>query len=430
MRSAAALGSVCPGLSFERYRRGCLLKTPVDDFDLSTVLRQASRVAPAVARLSPGIRSRALLDMAAALRQHMDEILENNTLDLENLRGQTFPDWMAEGLKLTPERLHTAAQRLQALAAAPDPLGVAERQWRLERRLTVQRYRVPLGVVGIVYEIFWEAGIQALAMACKTGNAILSAAGSELSATHQATLAILSTAAYGAGIPEGAIQSLPPEAIWTGGWLQQRRAVDLLFVYGRGSWCEHIREQTSLPLLEARIGQGTVYIDQAATWALVKGILLEKPDTLHRLPEVWMLVHETWASQYLRDFLYSLVDLKYSVHVAAGVLDRFPGLPPVPQFVDSGQGSSLRLMLIPSLSEAIGWLQKNGSRQLDVILSDALSTCQRFIQEVDSPVVYVNAFPAQFGSDILGVAVPKLPWRGWPDLQAFTTSKTLVHPLF
>ncbi|MEN9204792.1 MAG: hypothetical protein Q6J68_06960 [Thermostichales cyanobacterium SZTDM-1c_bins_54] len=398
----------------------------MDDFDLGTVLRQAGRVAPAVARLSPGIRSRALQEMAAALRQHMDAILESNTLDLENLRGHIFPDWLAEGLKLTPERLHGAAQRLQALAAMPDPLGAVDRQWRLERRLTVQRYRVPLGVIGIIYEIFPEAGIQALAMGCKTGNAILSAASPELTSTHQTTLTILSTAAYGAGIPEGAIQSLPPEPLW----LRQQRGVDLVFAYGRGAWCEQIREQTALPLLAAHIPQGAVYIDQAASWTLVKGILLEKPQTLNRLPELWILVHETWATQYLRDFLYTLVDLEYPIQVAEGIPEHFPGLPPVPAVVDSAQGSSLRLMVIPSFSEAISWLHKHSSQRVHVILSDALSACQRFIQEVDSPVIYVNAFPAQFGSDPLGVAASKLPWRGWPDLHAFTTSKTLVHPFF
>ena len=406
------------------------METSVDDFDLSTTLRQVSRVAPAVGRLSSGIRSKALLEMASALRQHMDAILESNTLDLENLRGQSLPDWMAEGLKLTPDRLQTAAQRLQTLAAAPDPLGAVDRQWRLERRLTVQRYRLPLGVVGLVYEIFVEAGIQGLALACKTGNAILTAAASELKATHHTLMGVLSSAAYAAGIPEGAIQSLPSEVLWNGGWLRQRRAVDLLVAYGRGSWCERIREQTTLPLLEAPIGQGAVYIDHSASWNLVKSILLDKPDTLSRLPELWILLHEEWATLNLRDFLYTLVDQEYSVQVAAGIPDHFPGLPPVPSFVDSSQDSSLRITVVPSLTEAIQWFHKNSPHQLEVILADALSSCQRFIQEVDSAVIYVNAFPAQPGSDPLGVAPQKLPWRGWLDPHALTTTKTLVHPLF
>jgi glutamate-5-semialdehyde dehydrogenase len=282
----------------------------------------------------------------------------------------------------------------------------------------------------VVYEVFVEAGIQGVGMACKTGNGVVSAVAQELSHTHQAVMSVLSMAAYEAGIPEGAIQVLPSASIWEGGWLRQRRYMDLIVAYGRGNWCERLRETSSVPLLEAQIGQGALYIDEDAPWALVKTVLLDKPDILTRLPELWVVLHQAWAEQYLRDFLYSVVDREYPVQVEDDIMQHFPGLPPVPSLVDSSQGSSLRIRVVPSLTEAIAWINKHSHRQLEIIFTDTLTTSQRFIQEVDSAIIYLNAFPAVQGSDPLGVAAPKLPTRGWIDLNALTTTKTLVHPLY
>ena len=420
----------------------------MNDFDLTTALRQAARAKRSLRRLTGVVKQDALLAMAAALRERGDTVLEANTIDLEHVRGQKLAQWVVDGMKLTPERLEIAAQQLVALADLPDPVEAVDGNWKYDSGVSLARYRVPLGVVGLAYEVYPEIAVGGMGMALKSGNGIVVAGSQALMATQEELSNLLSGAAYAAGITEGAIQSVPgdrPEGLQS--LLRQPRFIDLMVLCGRSTWVERMHEQSSVPTVAAPLARGYVYIAPSASWELVQAIAIEgcfgagsQSRELHQIyqrPLLGISVHEDWAQQHLS----GLVDVLEVNGFRLGGDERArqicPRLQPITTEEDESNvggepGSELLelpIYIVGSAQEAIAWLDKHSFGQLEAIVSDSATDIEQFIRMVDASAIYVNSYPnlgnpsnSQLGA-FLGISTSKLPARGPISLEDLTTVK-------
>ncbi len=424
-------------------------------FDLSTTLRQVRRLLPQLQRLSGETKRQALLALSRRLLERSDLLLEANTLDLESCREQTVPEWILNGLKLTPERLQRSAQLLALLAQQPDPIGSLERGYRQDNGLFIGRYRVPLGVVALVYEIYPEFALNGIGMGLKTGNGVILAGSGPIQKTHQALVTLLAETAYEHGIPEGAIQALPTQDRPADPQedslllllLQQTRYVDLVIPCGRPGWVEFLLQASKVPILATHLGYGHVYLDRTAPWPLVKSALLDPlarygPEgiPIYQPLTLWLLIHADWAASHLPALVEALLSQgEVDVQAAAPILEQFPQLQPLGEEFDSTRRPHLRLQLVADLTEAIAWINKNGYHQSEAILTDSQAAAQRFLQEVDAALIHINTTPlsAGRGSGIptlgairdlsLGISTQRLHVRGPIDLEALTTVKVVAQ---
>ncbi len=420
----------------------------VNDFDLSTTLRQVRRASQQLTRLSGETRNRAIAVVSQALRDSRDDILEANTLDLEASRGQQ--GWVLEGMKLTPERLEEAACQLDQLTLTPDPIGVMDQSWRTGEGDTFSRYRVPLGVIALVYEIYPEFALQGLGMGLKTANGLVLCSSDTLTHTHQVMIERLSEAAYTAGIPEGAIQLAPPDQVHLPDsedtrlppLLQQSRFVDLIIPCGRSSWVEALQQGSSTPVLATALGYGYLYIDDSASWPLVESLLtrgLSGEAISSRLVLqpvlLGLLMHRQWVDRHLPNLIDLLSTQEIALQADAAIAhwvsseDQSGRLDPIMDSIDSASLPSVRLQQVNDTNEAIQWLNKNGSLLSAGILSDSHQAISRFVQEIDTATILINQLPLQvdYPMDVLmPCSVQKLHTRGPITLESLTTLKYVV----
>ncbi len=424
------------------------------DFDLGTTLRQVRRLLPQLQRLSSQTKRQALLALSERLLERSDLLLEANTLDLESCREQTVPEWILNGMKLTPERLQRSAHLLTLLAQQPDPIGSMEGGHRQENGLLISRYRVPLGLIALVYEIYPEFALNGIGMALKAGNGVVLAGSGPIQKTHQAIVDLLAETAYEHGIPEGAIQTLPAQDLTADPQedspllplLQQTRYLDLVIPCGRPGWVEFLLQASKVPVLVTHLGYGHIYLERTAPWPLVKSVLLDhlaqygsEGIPIYQPLTLWLLIHPDWAAAHLPKLIEALLSQGIDVQAAAAILEQFPELHPIGEGFDSTERPHLRLQPIPDLTEAITWINKNGYHQSETILTDSQSAAQRFLQEVDAALIHINTSPLSAGRGAgiptlgafrdlsLGISTQRLHVRGPIDVEALTTVKVVAQ---
>ncbi|MEL7474773.1 MAG: aldehyde dehydrogenase family protein [Cyanobacteria bacterium P01_G01_bin.4] len=409
----------------------------MNNFDLSTILRQSARAQSALSLLKGETKNRALRAAAELLQEQSDTVLEANTIDLEQARGQQQSKWMLDGMKLTPERLKYAAKQLIALSRLPDPVGAVDRTWNYDTGVSLVRRRIPLGVLGLAYEVYPEIQVGGIGMALKSGNAIVVAGSASVAATQAAIVDLFSTAAYAAGIPEGTIQSVPstaPEGLQV--LLHQDRFIDLMLLCGRGSWVERMQEQSTVPTIAAQFGRGHVYIAASASWKQVQSTLLANDyhqvnlgDLQRRfqIPVMGIVMHEAWAEQHLDALIVQLREREVVVDPDERVAAILPNLAN-----RDGAKGGVPLRIVSTLDEAIGWLCKHSYGQLEGIVTNSLSDIDSFSRSLTASSVYVNCLPhlgdprnSQLGA-FLGISTSKLHARGPIGLENLTTVKYIA----
>ncbi|MGK7910120.1 MAG: aldehyde dehydrogenase family protein [Synechococcus sp.] len=409
----------------------------MNNFDLSTTLRQAVRAQSPLSLLKGEIKNQALRAVADILQEQSDTVLEANTIDLEHARGQHQAKWMLDGMKLTPERVKYAAKQLIALSRLPDPVDAVDRTWNYDTGVSLVRRRIPLGVVGLAYEVYPEIQVGGIGMALKSGNAVVVAGSPSLAATQTAIVDLFSTAAYASGIPEGAIQSIPsasPEGLQA--LLHQERYIDLMLLCGRGSWVERMQEQSTVPTISAQFGRGHVYLAASASWEQVLNTLLASDyhqvnlgDLQRRfqIPVMGIIMHEAWAERHLDALIVQLREREVILDPDDRVLSILPNLA---NRGDTAAGVPLRI--VSTLDEAVGWLCKHSYGQLEGIVTNSLSDVDTFSRSLTASSVYVNCLPhlgdprnSQLGA-FLGISTSKLHARGPIGLENLTTVKYIA----
>lgn len=403
------------------------------------VAEAARRAARALAALAPEAKAAALLAWAEALLGRTPEVLEANALDLARAREEGASPAALDRLALDEGRLAAVARGVREVAALPDPVGAVLEAWTLPNGLQVEKRRVPLGVVGVIYEGRPNVTVDAAALAVKAGNAVL-LRGSRLAERSNAALVrVLQEAGAKAGLPEGAVQGLPPTREAARALMRARGLVDLLIPRGGADLIETVVRESQVPVIETGIGNCHVYVDAAADLDKALRILLnakvQRPGVCNAAES--FLVHREVAAAFLPRALEALAAhgvVVYGDEETSRLAP--PGVSVLPATEDEYRAEFLDLKIaarvVGSLEEAVDHIATYGSKHTEAIVSEDPEAARRFTEAVDAAVVMVNASTrftdgGEFGMGAeIGISTQKLHARGPMALPELTTYKFVV----
>jgi glutamate-5-semialdehyde dehydrogenase len=409
-----------------------------------TVQDQAKRAREAATVLATASRAEkdaALLAMADALLARTPEILDANGDDVGAARTASTPDHIVDRLRLDAGRVAGMADGLRQMAGLPDPVGEVIRGSILPNGLELRQLRVPLGVVGIIYEARPNVTADAAGLCLKAGNAVLLRGSSSARASNTAIVAVLRDAAAGAGLPADAVQLV-------GGtsrdevkeMMRARGLIDVLIPRGGADLIRSVVEESTVPVIETGVGNCHVYVDAAADLPMALAILLnaktQRPSVCNAAES--LLVHADVAAAFLAMALPALRDAGVTVHgspdvVAAGATAGVEVAPASDEDYGTEYLSmDLSAAVVPSLSAAVAHIRRYGSGHTEAIVTGSQAAARRFVAEVDAAAVMVNASTRftdggefGFGAEI-GISTQKLHARGPMGLPELTSTKYVV----
>ena len=404
--------------------------------DLGQRARAASRL---LARLSTSQKNAGLRAMADALDRHQTIILAANARDVATGESNSLSGAMLDRLRLDGKRLAAMADGIRAVADLPDPVGEILRAWTRPNGIEIRKQRVPIGVVGIIYESRPNVTSDAAVLCTKTGNAALLRGGSEAIHSNLAIAAVLREGAVRGGLPADCILLVPRtdrEAVRL--LAQMDRYVDLLVPRGGRSLIEAVVSHARMPVIKHYHGVCILYVDRAADLGMAERILLngktQRPGVCNALET--LLVHREAAEKFLPQAAEALWKEGVTLHGDAETR-RWLGGRVVPateaDWTTEYLDLHLAVKVVGDLDEAIAHVEAHGSHHSDAIVTTDELAAERFLHEVDSATVYWNASTRftdggefGFGAEI-GISTDKLHARGPMGLEELTTYKYVVR---
>lgn len=406
--------------------------------------RWARQAARRLATVSTEAKNEAVLRMADALKEDADDILTANGEDVARAQTASMPKPFVERLLLTRERIEAIAAGLRTVAELPDPVGETVFRRRLPNGLHIAQVRVPLGVVGIIYESRPNVTADAAALCLKAGNAVILRGGSDALASNRAIATSLRRAVAEAGLPEYAVQLVErPDRKTAAALMQARGLIDVLIPRGGPGLIAGVVERAKVPVIETGMGVCHTYIDEDANLEQALAIALnakvQRPSVCNAMET--MLIHETVAERFLPQVANALqaqgVALK-GCDKTVRLLKDIVGLAPVDTATEEDWAAeyldlTLAVRTVSDLDEAIDHIATYGSGHSDAIVTENEHRARRFVAEVDSAAVYVNAstrftdgYEFGLGAEI-GISTQKLHARGPMGLVALTSTKSVVY---
>nr|ELR5114783.1 glutamate-5-semialdehyde dehydrogenase [Providencia stuartii]ELR5115280.1 glutamate-5-semialdehyde dehydrogenase [Providencia stuartii] len=395
-----------------------------------------------LAQLSTKQKNAALEQIADLLEQESATILEANVKDIEQARANGMTPALQDRLLLTQERLKGIADDVRKVCQLADPVGQVIDGSQLDNGLNLQRRRVPLGVVGVIYEARPNVTVDVAALCLKTGNAAILRGGKETHNTNLAVTAVIQKALKNCGISADAIQAINnPDRELVAQLLKLDRYVDMLIPRGGAGLHKLCREQSTIPVITGGIGVCHTFVDQSVNFDKAISVLInakvQRPSACNSLETV--LVHEKIAAEFLPALSQKMAEQKVTLHAsvqampylkngAAKVVEVLPE-----NLVDEWLSLDLNVEVVSGIDAAIDHIRTYGTAHSDAILTESISQADYFIQRVDSAAVYVNASTrftdgGQFGLGAeVAVSTQKLHSRGPMGLDALTTYKWIGY---
>jgi glutamate-5-semialdehyde dehydrogenase len=404
---------------------------------VETRARAAREAARALGLASARVKSDALLAMARGLEEKAPAVLQANRADLKRARGEGHPRAFLDRLTLTDTRIEGMVAGIRQVAALPDPVGETVRGWRRPNGIEIAKVRVPIGVIGFIYESRPNVTADAAALCVKSGNACVLRGGREALESNGVIAAILAKGLEKAGLPPEALGFIDVpgrEAVET--LITLDRYVDLIVPRGGEAFVRMVAERATIPILKHDKGLCHVYVDAGADLGMAADIALnakaQRPGVCNAMET--LLVHEDAATSFLpavaARFRAAGVELR-------GCPRTVELLPEVRPATDADWDTEyldlvLSVRIVPSLDEAIAHIRRHGSGVAEAIVTRDLGAAHRFVAEVDSGCVLVNASTRlvdgnQFGMGAeLGISTSKLHARGPVGVEELTTTKFVV----
>ena len=405
---------------------------------VTDLARAAKHAARTLATVSTRTKNDALRAAARHLRGATDMLLAANARDVARGRDAGLSAAMLDRLTLDATRVDAMAEGLEIMAELPDPVDETVATWKRPNGLEISQVRVPLGVVGIIYESRPNVTADAAGLCVKAGNAVLLKGGSEAFETNGAIVDVLARAFAEAGLPDAAVQlvrSTDRDAVRL--LLQQDAYVDVIIPRGGEELIRAVTRASSIPVIQHFSGLCHTYVDAAADLDKAQRVCLNA-----KLQRPWvcnametLLVHEGVAAAFLPDFVTRLEDNGAEVRGCERTRRLVPRLAAAneadwqTEYLDK----ILAVKIVASLDEAVEFVNANGSGLADAIVSEDYSNVRRFLREVDSATVYANAstrftdgFEFGFGAEV-GISTNRLHARGPMGLRELTTYKYVVY---
>jgi glutamate-5-semialdehyde dehydrogenase len=402
---------------------------------LASAAKVASRV---LAALSAEKKNSVLAAMADALSANMDAILAANAQDLKNAKKKGLGQAFINRLTLTDKRISEMAQSLREIATLDDPVDRQIRSWMRPNGLSISKVSVPIGTILIIYESRPNVTSDCIGLCFKSGNAVILRGGSYAICSNQAIFAILEKIVLAAGLPKCVI-TLVKET--------DRRAVDILLsldqyidlVMPRGgeSLINEVREKSKIPVIKHYKGICHVFVDESADFAMAQRIILnakiQRPAVCNAMET--LLVHEKIAKDFLPTMIEALQDARVEIRGDSVTRKLVKGLKCATEEDWSTEYLDLILSVkvVKTVDDAIAHINHYGSNHSDSIVTQDNAHADKFLKEVDSACVYVNAstrftdgYQFGFGAEI-GISTDKLHARGPMGLEELTTYKYVIH---
>lgn len=414
----------------------------IDAFDgspsLVATVRGAYRASMKLAITKGADRSRAVRQMAQALKYSFNDILEANTLDLEASREMAVPELILDWLKLTPERLQTTVEILQRLGELSDPLRrIRHADYQLEDSQTYCQL-MPLGVIALVYEAFPELGAIAAGLCIKTGNSLVLKGGSETSHSNAAIAQALQSALEETGMPPGCLELVETEQ---GGLIKdlvtQDQYLNLVIPYGRPSLIQQVVRQATAPVLKSAMGNCYLYWSVSGSIDMARSIILDshasEPDPVNAIEKV--LVHRTANPSSLVTLWNSLQDKGFQIRGDAELVQAFPDLALAndSEWCQPYLKKTVAFKVVDNLEAAIVWINHHSSGHADCIVTESYPESRHFALGVNSASTYINSSPrfsrnpSRGDSVFLGMSNQKGHRRGLITTESLTTVKHIVQ---
>ena len=405
------------------------LAAPVPGSDVRSQVHDAARRARVAARtlgsLTTTAKDRALHAAADAVLAHVHQILAANAEDLDAARAAGTPEAMLDRLALNPQRVDGIAAGLRQVAGLPDPIGEVLRGRTMPNGLQLRQQRVPLGVVGIVYEGRPNVTVDAFGLTLKSGNAVLLRGSSSAAKSNAELVRVLSGALAGEGLPEDAVQLLPSsDRSSVTHLIQARGLVDVVIPRGGAGLIDAVVRDATVPTIETGVGNCHVYVHSSADLDVAERIILNAKT---RRPSVCnaaetLLVDTAVAGTALPRLTGALADAGVTVH------DE----PTEEELRAEFLSMDIAVAVVDGLDAAIDHINTYGTGHTEAIVTTDLAAAQRFTERVDAAAVMVNASTAftdgeqfGFGAEI-GISTQKLHARGPMGLPELTSTKWIV----
>lgn len=406
--------------------------------DLTLLGQQAQASARKLALLDTKEKNRLLGAMAQALVTATPEILAANEKDLAQAAANGISETMQDRLRLTKERIAEMAAGIKEVVDLPDPIGEVEKMWKNEDGLLIGRQKVPLGVIGIIYESRPNVTTDAASLCFKTGNAVILRGGKEAFASNQVLVEILQQALIKEGFTPHVIQFVTDTSHEVATEMMRlTEYLDVLIPRGGAGLIKRVKETATVPVIETGTGNNHVYIDKDAQLdmaaAIVDNAKTQRPSVCNAMET--LLIHEAVAAEFLPVIAKKLAQHQVELHGDERACQYLPEALPATEADWSTEYLDyiLAIKVVDSLEEAIAHINHYNTKHSEAIVTDNYFASQKFLQEVDAAAVYVNAstrftdgFVFGFGAEI-GISTQKLHARGPMGLEELTSTKYIIY---
>ena len=401
--------------------------------------KEASRK---LAHLSTDVKNKALLNIAGELIGKQEEILAANRADYEEAEASGMNAAMLDRLMLSPDRIESIAQDVRSVAALPDSVGETFDMHTLPNGMQVGRKRVPLGVIGAVYESRPNVIVDISTLCLKSGNAIILRGGREALRSNMALAKVVQDAVYQAGVPQGAVQFIEStERALVNHMLKMRDTINLIIPRGGQGLIKTVAEGATMPVITGGIGVCHTYVDCSADLdkavAIAYNAKVQRPTVCNALDT--LIVHSEIAPRYLPLIAQEWGKAGVEMHCdeqALKILKPYSS-PKIISATDEDWGKEFlsltaAIKIVDSLDEALEYIERHSSGHSEAIVTEDYQAAMRFLEEVDAAAVYVNASTrftdgGQFGLGAeVGISTQKLHARGPLGVKELTSYKWII----
>ena len=397
----------------------------------------AKAASMAVAQLNTEQKNAALLAMADAIEANCAEILAANAADMERERAAGMSPDMLDRLMLNEKRVSDMALGLRQVAELPDPVGEVMREWTRPNGLKIRKVRVPMGVIGIIYEARPNVTVDAASLAFKAGSAILLRGSGSAYESNAAEVRVMRAALADAGVTPDAICLVEEKGHdVVDKLLTLREYVDLIVPRGSARLINNAVEKATVPILQTGTGNCHVYVDESADYAMAEAITINaktQRTSVCNAAET-LLVQEDWAEAHLKDLLKALTDKNVELHGDERAAAYTTGMIPATEadWADEYLRLAMAVKVVPDVKAAVEHINRYGTKHTECIVTADEKNAWHFLNNVDAAVVDWNAstrftdgFEFGFGAE-LGISTQKLHARGPMGLEEITSYKYQV----
>ena len=405
---------------------------------IETLGKHAKTAAFELAKYATLEKNQFLQQLAQALVDNTAEIISENAKDLANAEANGISQIMIDRLRLTPERIQDMAEGVRQVAALPDPVGQIINGYTNIDGLRILQKRVPLGVVGMIFESRPNVGVDAFALCFKTNNAVILRGGKDAIHSNKALVQVIKSALTAAGITENAVGLVTDTSHEVAREMMQATDyLDVLIPRGGAGLIRTVKEQSRVPIIETGTGNVSIYVDEFADLEMATKIVInaktQRPSVCNAAES--LVVHEKIAAEFLPKLQTAInavqqIDFKVD-ELAAELMVGQPALEA--DFGTEYLDYKMSVKVVSSIDQAIDHINNYSTKHSESIITDNLTNADQFQAQIDSAAVYVNAstrftdgFVFGLGAEI-GISTQKLHARGPMGLEALTSYKYLIN---